>query len=202
LRAVATAIREEGVLAYRLGGDEFVLEGEDPVSIQDAVDRIRERLGAAAIEAARPDGSARRLTGARIHAGLGGSLDEADAALNSAKRAAVGGRGGGGAVDLAEQVDEHAALLEDAPGALLGVAAYRIDDHVHAGDLLLEPLLLVVDDHVHADPLEMPEARAARGGDDVRPLPLRELGREGAHAAARAVDEEGLLRRSLRGVDH
>src|SRR5439155_15447023 len=89
LRAVATAIREEGVLAYRLGGDEFVLEGEDPVSIQDAVDRIRERLGAAAIEAARPDGSARRLTGARIHAGLGGSLDEADAALNSAKRAGV-----------------------------------------------------------------------------------------------------------------
>jgi len=89
LRAVAAAIREEGVLGYRLGGDEFVFEGEDRLAVERAVGRIRRRLLAARIEATLPDGSARRIKGARIHAGTGRSLDEADAALNSAKKAGV-----------------------------------------------------------------------------------------------------------------
>ena len=89
LRAVASAIREEGVVGYRLGGDEFVFEGEDRASIQAAVDRIGVRLGAAAIEARLSHGSTRRLKGARVHAGIGRSLDEADAALNSAKKAGI-----------------------------------------------------------------------------------------------------------------
>jgi diguanylate cyclase (GGDEF)-like protein len=89
LRAVATAIREEGIVGYRLGGDEFVFEGEDAASIQAAVDRIRQRLGAAGIEATLPDGSTRRWKGARVHTGVGRSLDEADAALNSAKKAGI-----------------------------------------------------------------------------------------------------------------
>ena len=89
LRAVASAIREEDVVGYRLGGDEFVFEGEDRASIQAAVDRIRRRLGAAGIEAKLSHGSTRRLKGARVHAGIGRSLDEADAALNSAKKAGI-----------------------------------------------------------------------------------------------------------------
>jgi diguanylate cyclase (GGDEF)-like protein len=89
LRAVASAIREEGVVGYRLGGDEFVFEGEDRASIQAAVDRIGRRLGAAGIEAKLSHGTTRRLKGARVHAGVGRSLDEADAALNSAKKAVI-----------------------------------------------------------------------------------------------------------------
>jgi diguanylate cyclase (GGDEF)-like protein len=89
LRAVASAIREEGVVGYRLGGDEFVFEGEDRASIQAAVDRIGRRLGAAGIEAKLSHGTTRRLKGARVHAGVGRSLDEADAALNSAKKAGI-----------------------------------------------------------------------------------------------------------------
>jgi diguanylate cyclase (GGDEF)-like protein len=89
LRAVAAAIREEGVLGYRLGGDEFVFEGEDGLAVERAVGGIRGRLRAARIEARLPDGSARRITAAHIHAGIGRSLDEADAALNSAKKAGV-----------------------------------------------------------------------------------------------------------------
>jgi GGDEF domain-containing protein len=89
LRAVASAIREEDVVGYRLGGDEFVFEGEDRASIQAAVDRIGRRLGAAGIEAKLSHGTTRRLKGARVHAGVGRSLDEADAALNSAKKAGI-----------------------------------------------------------------------------------------------------------------
>jgi GGDEF domain-containing protein len=89
LRAVATAIREEGVVGYRLGGDEFVFEGGDRAFIQAAVDRISGRLGATGIEANLPDGSTRRWKGARVHAGIGRSLDEAAAALNSAKKAGI-----------------------------------------------------------------------------------------------------------------
>jgi diguanylate cyclase (GGDEF)-like protein len=106
LRTVATAIREEGVLGYRLGGDEFVFEGEDSVSVHAAVDRIRRRLGKARIEVTLPDGSARRTKGARIHAGIGRSLDEADAALNSAKKAGVA------AGERAERGDRPRGLSE------------------------------------------------------------------------------------------
>jgi diguanylate cyclase (GGDEF)-like protein len=89
LRAVAAAIREEGALGYRLGGDEFVVEGEDRRAVEGAVGRIRKRLLAARIEARLKDGSAWRINGARIHAGIGRSLDEADAALNAAKKAGI-----------------------------------------------------------------------------------------------------------------
>jgi diguanylate cyclase (GGDEF)-like protein len=89
LRAVASALREEGVLGYRLGGDEFVFEGEDRRTIEGAVGRIRKRLLAARIEARLKDGSAWRINGARIHAGIGPSLDHADAALNAAKKAGI-----------------------------------------------------------------------------------------------------------------
>jgi diguanylate cyclase (GGDEF)-like protein len=89
LRAVAAAIREEGVLGYRLGGDEFVFEGEERPAVEGAVGRIRKRLLAARIEARLKDGSAWRINGARIHAGIGRSLDEAGAALVSAKKAGI-----------------------------------------------------------------------------------------------------------------
>jgi diguanylate cyclase (GGDEF)-like protein len=106
LRAVATVIREEGVVGYRLGGDEFVFEGEDRASLQAAVDRISGRLGAAGIETTLPDGSTRRLKGARVHAGIGRSLDEADAALNSAKKAGIA------AGERAERGDRPRGLSE------------------------------------------------------------------------------------------
>jgi diguanylate cyclase (GGDEF)-like protein len=89
LRAVAAAILEEGVRGYRLGGDEFVFEGDDRAAVRAAVGRIRARLGRAQVEATLEDGSVRRLKGARVHAGIGHSLGEADAALNRAKKAGV-----------------------------------------------------------------------------------------------------------------
>ena len=89
LRTVGAAIREEGVVGYRLGGDEFVFQGEERGAVEDALRRIRKRLLAARIEARLKDGSAWRINGARIHAGIGRSLDEADAALNHAKKAGI-----------------------------------------------------------------------------------------------------------------
>ena len=106
LRAVAAAIREEGVVGYRLGGDEFVFEAEDRASVQAAIDGITRRLGAAGIETTLPDGPTRRLKGARVHAGIGRSLDEADAALNSAKKAGIA------AGERAERGDRPRGLSE------------------------------------------------------------------------------------------
>ena len=89
LRAVAAAIREAGIHGYRFGGDEFVFEGDDRASVRAAVAQVRAHLSGAEIEAVLPEGPARRYRGARVHAGIGRSLDEADAALNQAKRTSV-----------------------------------------------------------------------------------------------------------------
>jgi GGDEF domain-containing protein len=89
LKAVAGALRAERIRAYRLGGDEFVFESDDVDTARAALDRLRQRLGTTEILARRADGSPRRLRGPRIHAGIGRSLDEAQAELNAAKRAGV-----------------------------------------------------------------------------------------------------------------
>lgn len=109
LRAVASAMRLEGVKGYRLGGDEFVFEGEDESAVQAAVDRIRERLGSAEIEATLPDRGSRRFRGARVHAGIGRSLAEAAAGLNAAKKAGIA------AGERAERGERPRGLTEAGP---------------------------------------------------------------------------------------
>jgi GGDEF domain-containing protein len=89
LKIVAAAIGAEGLRGYRLGGDEFVCECENGIAAQGALDRIRRRLRSAEIIGVVPVGAPRRLRGPRIHAGMGRSLAEAHAELNSAKRAGV-----------------------------------------------------------------------------------------------------------------
>ena len=74
--------------------------------VQAAIDGITRRVGAAGIEATLPDGPTRRLKGARVHAGIGRSLDEADAALNSAKKAGIA------AGERAERGDRPRGLSE------------------------------------------------------------------------------------------
>ena len=92
LRTVASALRAHGVRGYRLGGDEFVFEGETRAAVKAVVDRVRRHVEKAAVEATFSDGAKRRFTGATIHAGIGGSLDEAHAALNAEKKASVAAR--------------------------------------------------------------------------------------------------------------
>jgi GGDEF domain-containing protein len=89
LRVVAAAIHAEGLTGYRLGGDEFVFEAENAAAVEAAVDGIRRRLESVEVDAVFPDGSARRLRGPRVHAGIGRSLDEAAAALIDSKRAGI-----------------------------------------------------------------------------------------------------------------
>ena len=89
LLTVANAIREQGVKGYRLGGDEFVFEGDTRATVEAMVDGVRRRVGEANVEATFTDGSRRWFRGATIHAGIGASLDEAHAALNGAKKAAI-----------------------------------------------------------------------------------------------------------------
>jgi len=89
LRTVANAIRDQGVKGYRLGGDEFVFEGEAWAAVEAVIDGVRQYLGRADIEATVADGSRWRFRGATVHAGIGGSLEEAHAALNAAKKAGI-----------------------------------------------------------------------------------------------------------------
>jgi len=89
LRTVADAIRAQGVSGYRLGGDEFVFEGEGWAAVEAVVEGIRRHLRKAEVETTLADGSRKRFQGATVHAGIGRTLDEADAALNEAKKAGV-----------------------------------------------------------------------------------------------------------------
>src|SRR5262249_27983140 len=77
-------------------GDEFVFEGARRGAVRRAVARIRARLAGAEVDAVLAGGTRRRLRSARVHAGIGRSLEEADAALMRAKNAggASGGRAG------------------------------------------------------------------------------------------------------------
>lgn len=109
LRAVGRAMREEGVSGYRMGGDEFLFEAADGGPAADVVRRVAERLGSSDIVATLPDGSQRTYRGFRLHHGAGGSFDEADAALNAAKHAAVG------AGERAARGDRPRGLVEVAP---------------------------------------------------------------------------------------
>jgi len=126
LRAVAAAIRAEGVRAYRLGGDEFAFEGAEEAVVAVQIERIRGRLRDASIEVSR-DGSCRRLRGPRIHAGIGRSLDQAASVLRDAKktgvasgeRAARGTRPRG----LAEVAVAPRSGPQTAPGLVSRVAA-------------------------------------------------------------------------------
>jgi len=127
LRAVAAAIRAEGVRAYRLGGDEFAFEGAGEVAVSAAIDRIRERLRDASIETIGRAGSCRRLRGPRIHAGIGRSLDQAASALRDAKKAGVasGERAARGTRPrgLAEVARTPGSGPQTAPGLVVRVAA-------------------------------------------------------------------------------
>lgn len=89
LRAVAAAIRAQGVDGYRLGGDEFVFEGEGWAAVEAVVEGVRRHLRKTEVEMTVADGSRRRFQGAAVHAGIGRTRDEADAALNEAKKAGV-----------------------------------------------------------------------------------------------------------------
>ncbi len=89
LRTVADALRDQRVGGYRLGGDEFVFEGDGWAAVEAVVEGIRRYLLKAEVEATLADGSRARFRGLTVHAGIGRSLDEADAALNEAKKAGV-----------------------------------------------------------------------------------------------------------------
>jgi diguanylate cyclase (GGDEF)-like protein len=89
LRTVAAAIRAQGVSGYRLGGDEFVFEGESWAAVEAVVAGVGRYLRKTEIEATLVDGTTKRFRGATVHAGIGRSLDEADAAVNDAKKAGV-----------------------------------------------------------------------------------------------------------------
>lgn len=89
LRAVAEAIRAQGISGYRLGGDEFVFEGEGWAAVEAVVEGIRRHLRKTEVEMTLADGSRKRFQGATVHAGIGRTLEEADAALNEAKKAGV-----------------------------------------------------------------------------------------------------------------
>src|SRR5437868_14516282 len=73
-------------------------------------------------------------------------------------------------VDLADQVDQHSAALEDAPGSRLRVSAERIEHHVDVAQLLLEAFASVVDDGIDSDRSKEIEAGLARGSCDLRVL--------------------------------
>lgn len=89
LKAVGDAIKEEGVQGFRLSGDEFIVEAARPEEARAIVERINDRLSKGTIVATLPDGTVREYRGPRVHSGLGGTLDEAAAALNESKRTAV-----------------------------------------------------------------------------------------------------------------
>jgi diguanylate cyclase (GGDEF)-like protein len=122
LRAVAAAMRAEGVRACRLGGDEFVFEGAEEVVVAAQIDRIRGRLRDASIEAIVPDGSCRRLRGPRIHAGMGRSLDQAASALRDAKKAGVASGERAARGTRPRGLAEVARTPDSAPGLVLRVA--------------------------------------------------------------------------------
>jgi diguanylate cyclase (GGDEF)-like protein len=89
LRTVADAIRAQSVSGYRFGGDEFVFEGESWAAVEAVLEGILRHLRRAEVEATLAGGRTTRFRGATVHAGIGRSLDEADAALNDAKKAGV-----------------------------------------------------------------------------------------------------------------
>src|SRR5262249_32242183 len=89
LKAGARAIVEEGVRGCRLGGGEVVFGGARRGARGPAGARVPARLAGAEVDAVLAGGTRRRLRSARVHAGIGRSLEEADAALMRAKKAGV-----------------------------------------------------------------------------------------------------------------
>lgn len=88
LRTIGEAIRDEGG-GYRLGGDEFALQADTPELAERTIAAVKERLANATLTFQLPDGTTKEYRGVGLHHGIGGSFDEADLALNAAKKAAV-----------------------------------------------------------------------------------------------------------------
>ncbi|CAN5813034.1 hypothetical protein BH20PSE1_BH20PSE1_00880 [soil metagenome] len=84
---------------FRLGGDEFVLQAYTAAQARLILKRIGKRLARARIEVTHPDGTIVAKTGIGFSYGLGGTYDEADAALGRHKteREATGERAARGA---------------------------------------------------------------------------------------------------------
>jgi GGDEF domain-containing protein len=91
LKAIGQAMREEGLQGFRVGGDEFLFGADSAEHAARATAAINARLKEAIFRATLPDGTVREYKGARVHGGSGRTLDEADTALNAAKKAAVAG---------------------------------------------------------------------------------------------------------------
>jgi diguanylate cyclase (GGDEF)-like protein len=131
LRTVADAIRAQDVRGYRLGGDEFVFEGESWAAVEAVLEGILRHLRKAEVEATLAGGTTRRFRGAAVHAGIGRSLDEADAALNDAKKAGVaaGLRAARGARPSGlKEVEPSAAKPRPAPDLRFFLRALREAD--------------------------------------------------------------------------
>lgn len=91
LRIVGQAMKESGLDAYHISGDEFLIQANG-IGVENAVKHIMDRLLHAKIIAELPDGSTVEKTGVYFSFGLGGTRNEADAALyrHKAERKAQG----------------------------------------------------------------------------------------------------------------
>src|SRR5205807_5521733 len=88
--------------------------------------------------------------------------------------------------------DEDAAGLEHLPRALLGLAADRIEDHIHVPDHGLERRRRVIDDGPCAQGPDERDVAGGRGADYLSARPPPELHRVEADPTRRTVDEEAL----------
>lgn len=115
LKAVARVLADEfGEQAYHISGDEFVVQAQDQGRARALMSLVQHRLGGATIEAETAAGETVTLRGIGVSYGLGGTLDEAEGALQRSKerREARGERAARGeapaGVETARRRDDQA----------------------------------------------------------------------------------------------
>lgn len=86
LRVVAEALAAETDQAYHISGDEFVSQALTEEEAVAVMERVRDRLARATVEATLPDGTTMTLEGVGISYGIGGTLSDADQRLQEQKR--------------------------------------------------------------------------------------------------------------------
>ncbi len=121
LRAVADAIHRSNEDGYRISGDEMAIQADSPDAAARAVERIKRELSQGSLAITLPDGSTKTFRGITVSHGIGGSIDEAFAALNADKQAAIG-RG------------ERSAERGGRPGKLLEVPSPRDESPNRPGE--------------------------------------------------------------------
>ena len=86
LKAVGQALGRHAARAYHASGDEFIVEGNTWEEAADQIEKAREFLNQATIEATAPDGTKYTYKGLGISYGIGSTLEEADQNLAGNKR--------------------------------------------------------------------------------------------------------------------